>query len=61
MAVFSGTLDDPAAENLGSYTTNPFIRNMAHRIYHTVKKKMKCSGDSEILHEIVRDITRITN
>ena len=25
---------------------------------YTVNKEIKCSGDSEILHEIVRDITR---
>ena len=25
---------------------------------YTVKKEMKCSGDSVILHEIVRDSTR---
>ena len=25
---------------------------------HIVRKKIKCSGDSEILHELVRDTTR---
>ena len=27
-------------------------------IVHTVKQEMKCSGDSEVLHEIVRDTKR---
>ena len=27
---------------------------------YTVRKEIKCSGESEILHELVRDTTRTT-
>ena len=43
-----------------SYRKTEFTRQtvQVHCTVYTLKKELKCSRDSEILHEIVRDTTR---